>query len=375
MVKNMGTPPFYTKPTSSTTEGKWCSFGPYYAMFPVEFSLNVINTHTNKDDWILDPFCGRGTVPYTAEMIGRHAIGMEISKLGWLYSSVKLLPSPKDSVINRAKEIYELSITKYSSSYKNYDEFFNTCYAPQVLNFLITSREELKWEKNIIDRTLMAFIAVFSHGELGQTFSNQMQHVKACGPNYAIKWWKEKGFKAPDVNPLELIIKKIEWRYTKDFHKFEQSKIYLGDSTKMICDEYLENKKFKMLFTSPPYYKITDYHLDQWIRLWLLGDAPEQKFNPDPNKHNFGHQEHYKKLLFDIFNKAKNYLTDDAIIYVRTDAREFSKNTTKEILNKIYGDTKHMQVIERPFIRRTQTALYGDTSKKPGECDIIMVNK
>ena len=43
MVKKIDTPPFYKKPTPSSTEGRWCSFGPYYAMFPVEFSLNVIN--------------------------------------------------------------------------------------------------------------------------------------------------------------------------------------------------------------------------------------------------------------------------------------------------------------------------------------------
>lgn len=372
MVKNIISPPFYKKPTSSSKEGRWSSFGPYYAMFPIEFSLNTINTYTNKGDWILDPFAGRGTVPYTAEMLGRHSVGMEISKLGWLYSTVKLMPAEEASVIKRVKEIYDISKIKYSNSYKDYDEFFNTCYAPQVLNFLITARDLLKWETSIVDRTLMAFLTVFAHGDLGQTFSNQMQHVKACGPKYAIKWWKEKGYKAPNIDPLELILKKISWRYKKGYNKFNESKIYLGNSMQIINEKYLKNKQFKMLFTSPPYYKITDYHLDQWIRLWLLGESSEQKFNSDPNKHNFGNKEHYKKLLFDVFNKSKKYLSDDAVIYIRTDAREFSKETTLDTLNKIYGSTKKITIIEQPFTKRTQTALHGDSSKKPGECDIIL---
>lgn len=375
MLQSMSSPPYYKKPTSSTIEGRWCSFGPYYAMFPVEFSLNTIHTYTKQDDWILDPFCGRGTVPYTAEILKRHAIGIEISKLGWLYSSTKLFPAKKDQVIQRANEIYQNSILKYKEAYQTYNEFFNTCYSPQVLNFLIAAREELNWEKDIIDRTLMSFIAIFSHGEYGQTFSNQMQHVKACGPAYAIKWWKEKGFIAPDINPLELIIKKIEWRYEKGTQTFEQSKIFLGDSTKLISDKYLEKKKFKMLFTSPPYYRVTDYHLDQWIRLWLLGEIAEQKFNPEPNKNNFGNQIHYEKLLFEVFSKSKEYLTDDATIYIRTDARDFSKNTTIKVLQKIYGDTKIMTILDKPFLKRTQTSLHGDDSKKPGECDIILTSK
>ena len=69
MLQSMSSPPYYKKPTSSTIEGRWCSFGPYYAMFPIEFSLNTIHTYTKQDDWILDPFCGRGTVPYTAEIL------------------------------------------------------------------------------------------------------------------------------------------------------------------------------------------------------------------------------------------------------------------------------------------------------------------
>ncbi len=365
----------HKKPSPSTVNGRWCSFGPYYAMFPVDFSLNTIESYTNEGDWILDPFCGRGTVPFTAEMLNRHAIGMDINKLGWLYSTVKLYPATKESVIQRLHEIYELSLTKYYNHYQSYNEFFNLCYCEEVLNFLTAAKEELNWKLNHIDRTLMSFITVNAHGELGQTLSNQMQHVKACGPNYAIKWWKEKNLKAPKVNPLDLLLKKIEWRYIKGSNTFLESKIYLGDSTLKISKSILGDKKFKMLFSSPPYYRVTDYHLDQWIRLWLLGEEPEQKFNPDPNKNNFGNQIHYEYLIRKVFTKSKPFLRDDAVLYIRTDAREFSKNTTLTILTELYQDTKNINIISQPYKKRTQTALHGDNSLKPGECDIILTPK
>ena len=31
--------------------------------------------------------------------------------------------------------------------------------------------------------------------------------------------------------------------------------------------------KVKLVITSPPYLDITDYHEDQWLRLWFLGGA------------------------------------------------------------------------------------------------------
>jgi hypothetical protein len=66
---------------------------------------------------------------------------------------------------------------------------------------------------------------------------------------------------------------------------------------------------------------------------------------------------------------------DEIIAQDRTDARDFSKNTTIKVLQKIYGDTKKMTILDKPFLKRTQTSLHGDDSKKPGECDIILISK
>ena len=60
-------------------------------------------------------------------------------------------------------------------------------------------------------------------------------------------------------------------------------------------------------------------------------------------------------------------------IYVRTDKREFTLNTTLEILTRHFP--KHsVQIIDKPLKgdTKTQTKLYGDKSMKPGEVDIIL---
>ncbi len=64
-------------------------------------------------------------------------------------------------------------------------------------------------------------------------------------------------------------------------------------------------------------------------------------------------------------------MSKDAIIYVRTDARKFTLDTTKDILSRVFPN-KSMKITAQPFSKETQTALYGDKTIKPGEVDIIM---
>jgi hypothetical protein len=60
-----------------------------------------------------------------------------------------------------------------------------------------------------------------------------------------------------------------------------------------------------------------------------------------------------------------------AIDHVRTDAREYTRDTTIEILRESFPN-KNLEIIKREYTKPTQTALYGDKSSKPGEVDIIL---
>ena len=67
-------------------------------------------------------------------------------------------------------------------------------------------------------------------------------------------------------------------------------------------------------------------------------------------------------------------MSKEAVVVVRTDAREFTLSTTIEALQVAFPN-KDLQEELRPVRGKTQTALYGDNSKKPGEVDIVMTPK
>nr|WP_320022216.1 DNA methyltransferase [uncultured Draconibacterium sp.] len=363
-----------------TAEARWARFGPYYAMFPLEFAFEVVEKYSKKGDYILDPFAGRCSSIYAGGVLGRVSLGIEINPVGWLFGKVKLQPARKDEVIGRLLEVYGRR-NYYSRSIEKLPEFYRLCYSDEVLKFLLVARANLDWKNNDIDATLMSILLVYLHGKLGEGLSNQMRMTKSMGMNYSVEWWKKNGLiKPPEINPFEFILKKIEWRYEKGTPNVTESAVVFGDSSNQlinISERAIQNDiKFSLLFTSPPYYSITDYHADQWLRLWLLGGAENPQSLKDKHKGRFVNKVDYYNLLDNVFGLSSRMMEERNTIYVRTDKREFTFNSTLEILNKHFPNHK-TRIVEKPLTKdtKTQTKLFGDKSMKPGEVDIIMTIK
>jgi hypothetical protein len=365
----------------NTAEARWARFGPYYAMFPVDFAFEVVEKYSKEGDYIVDPFAGRCSSIYAGGVLGRSSLGIEINPVGWLYGTVKLQPADKEDVIDRLLEIYG-NQNDYTEKIEQMPEFYRICYCDEVLKFLLSARENLNWKTDNIDATLMSIILIYLHAKLGEGLSNQMRMTKSMGMNYSVQWWKSKGMSIPpEINPCEFIHKKIEWRYEKGKPQIKyDSRVIFGDSSQKlisIADKAIENDiKFSLLFTSPPYYSITDYHADQWLRLWLLGGTENPQSLKEKHKGRFVNKQEYYDLLDGVFGLCAKMMRMESTVYVRTDKREFTFNSTLEILQKHFP--QHItQIIDKPLKEdtKTQTKLYGDKSMKPGEVDIIMTRK
>ncbi len=184
----------------------------------------------------------------------------------------------------------------------------------------------------------------------------------------------------PEINPCELILDKINWRYDKGKPNITENAVVFADSAnklKLITERAIKyDIKFSLLFTSPPYYSITDYYGEQWLRHWLLEDTASSQSLKEKYKGRFINKQEYYDLLDIVFGFCSKMMNENSTIYVRTDKREFTFKSTLEILIKHLPYHK-VEVIDKPLKTktRTQTKLYGDKSMKPGEVDIILTNK
>lgn len=360
----------------NSPEGRWAHYGPYYAMFPLEYTYNVIEKYSNTGEIVLDPFAGRFSSNYVGACLGRNTIGIEINPVGWLYGKTKMHPAPLDKVLNRLSTIYHSRNDQVEAVLKM-PEFYRICFCNDVLAFLLNARELLDWRRDNVDSTLMSFLMVYLHGKRGDSLSNQMQITKSMGMKYSIGWWKRKGLTTPpEINALEYLSKRINWRYAKGLPKFKtNNSTVLGDSTIMLNDinTLLKQEKVSLLFTSPPYCGITDYHADQWLRLWLLGGPEQPSTIQEKYRNRFNNKEEYEELLSIVFAKCSKLMAKKSFVCVRTDARDFTLKVTKKLLKKYFPDYSFQSKVDTlKADSSSQTKIYGNKSSKPAEVDIIL---
>lgn len=355
----------------SNAERRWAGVGPYYAMFPATFADYVIERYSARGETVLDPFAGRGTAVFSAAVKGRLGIGVEVNPVGWVYAQAKLRAAAKSDVQERLKEISRAAL-RFRGAADCLPEFYLHCFSHAVRAFLLAARATLNWRRCKVDWTTAALLLVNLHGKREASLSNQMRQTKSMSPQYAIKWWRARKMGPPLVEPLEFMEKRLAWRYAHGQPPSQDSRVFLGDSVRCLpaiakkCDV-----KARLLFTSPPYCAVTNYHYDQWLRLWLLGGPPEPRPIRGASRGRFSNSNGYEQLLRSVFANARKLLADDAVVYIRTHKQELTYKITCRVIRDIFP-SKQFSEVARPFTTPTQTTLFGKAPKDTGEIDLIL---
>lgn len=244
---------------------------PYYTMFPLSFPLHHL-AGADKNDWILDPFCGRGTTLFASRLLGLGCMGIDSNPAAAATAAAKLSNASAETVINLINEI--LAENKKPDNIPS-GEFWKLCFHPQTLSDICTLRERLlKKCISAEEITLRALLLGILHGPLlkGKPtyLSNQMPRTYATKPDAAVRFWKRRGLTTPQyVDVVDAVTRRAKYTLHETLPSAKGA-VYLGDSR--LADSLLPKKRrFNWIITSPPYLKMQTYGPDQWIRNWFLG--------------------------------------------------------------------------------------------------------
>ncbi|MDA8079041.1 MAG: DNA methyltransferase [Nitrospiraceae bacterium] len=355
-----------------TAASRWAGVGPYYAMFPVNFATAAVREYTKPGDGVFDPFAGRATSLFAAASEGRIGLGIEINPVGWVYGKAKLQTAARADVEQRIEWLGKRA-KNYRAAAKGLPEFFTYCYCSKVREFLLAARDLLCWRRAKTDWTTMALLLIDLHGKRESALSNQMRQTKAMSPQYAIGWWKENKLEPPERNPVEFMLKKVAWRYARGRLEASEGRVYLGDSQLILArwENNAPKQRATLLLTSPPYHGVTNYFYDQWLRLWLLGGSEKFYSTGEPCKRKFDNKKHYIAMLCRVFTKSKPLLKRNAVVYVRTDARQFTREATIEALETAFPQ-KRLRDERFSLPAFSQTALFDSAREPKGEIDFVM---
>lgn len=283
-------------------------------MFPLDFPMSRLKK-AQRDEWVLDPFCGRGTTNYAARLRNLSSIGVDSNPVAAAITEAKLAAVTSSQVIDACR--YLLRSAAEPKELPNGD-FWALAYHPDTLYDLCRLREALRQNCDSPRRkALRGLLLGALHGPLTKGppsyLSNQMPRTYGAKPGYAVKFWKSRKLEPRSISILEVVKRRAKHFFASTAATIE-SAILCADSRSV--DFKSLNTKVSWIVTSPPYYGMTTYVPDQWLRLWLLGGSPEVKY-AFPSQLQHRSPEAFAQELAQVWNNVAHICVPNARMIIR----------------------------------------------------------
>jgi hypothetical protein len=315
---------------------------PYFTMFPLEFPVKVLKRNWSQNTVVMDPFCGRGTTLFAARKLGLKSWGVDASPVAVAVAQAKLAKIAPTRAMTLAEEFLNLELEEEVPR----TEFFRKAFHRDVLHKLCQLRQGLiRLEKETNSSVLLrAAILGCLHGPLPKSatghayFSNQLPRTFAPKPDYSVKFWAEKQMKAPKVNVLTVLKRKIA-RIAAGENEGETNidNVILGDS----CDPSTYPRRcqdFSVVITSPPYYGMRTYIQDQWLRHWFLGGLDHVVYDTGCQLQHNG-PDGFAKSLGKVWKNMAQSRADDLRMFIRFGVVPSVKVDAKEVMYASFEDS------------------------------------
>src|SRR5215469_13979790 len=80
---------------------------PYFTMFPLDFPYTILSTQAKPGEWVIDPFCGRGTTNYASRILRLPSIGIDSNPVAVALSQAKLANATPASIMQVTRRILD----------------------------------------------------------------------------------------------------------------------------------------------------------------------------------------------------------------------------------------------------------------------------
>jgi hypothetical protein len=244
---------------------------PYYTMFPLEFPLKRL-ARAKAGEWVLDPFCGRGTTIFAARLLGLGSVGIDSNPIAAAIAAAKLSSATAYAVVGLAWRILRegRAPTRVPDA-----PFWRLCFHPETLRDICAVREHLLRSGQTDEEVaLRAIVLGILHGPMQKGpptyLSNQMPRTYATKPGAAIRFWRKHGLvHPPAVDMLDAVARRAHHTLVSDLPP-ARGEVHLGDARR-VHRLLPSGRRFSWVITSPPYFGMRTYRPDQWLRNWFVG--------------------------------------------------------------------------------------------------------
>jgi len=293
---------------------------PYFAMFPESFAEKWIRRLSKPGETVLDPFCGRGTAPFQALLMGRRAVACDVNPVAYCVTRAKT-NAPSIAAVRRRLTAFErkFEATAWDDVAGMLPTFFRHAYSPLTLKQLVYLRSQLRWRDSDVDCMIAALVLGALHGETRKSrsyLSNQMPRTISTKPDYSVRYWSDRGYKAPRRNAFELIRRLLAFRYESEPPQ-NRAAVYELDMRELPRRLRDFRAPIRCVITSPPYLDTTSFEEDQWLRLWFLGGEPNPTYRKVSRDDRHERPAAYWDMISDMWRVLGQVLCKRAHVVVR----------------------------------------------------------
>lgn len=261
--------------TSKQRQGNSIHEISYRACFKPQLPAYFITHLTKENDFVYDPFLGRGTTIIESGLLNRQVIGNDINPLSKILSEPRFLIPDLDELLNYLNKI---PLTKGLKADIDLSMFYHTDTESEIVslrNFIL--RKEEKGQLNDLDKWIRMVATNRLTGHSKGFFS-----VYTMPPNQAVTQERQikinkKRNQIPEYRNIKnlimkkskSLIKNISKEQKEQLKKIHKSALFFKDDaryTKKIPDNFVQ-----LTVTSPPFLNIVQYANDNWLRTWFNG--------------------------------------------------------------------------------------------------------
>ena len=191
------------------------------------------------------------------------------------------------------------------------------------------------------------------HGEMDKSpnyFSNQMPRTISPKPGYSLNYWRERNLWPCKRDVFQILRKRAEFRLT-DSRPNLRGRVVLLDARKAARGFPAHKGKIKAIITSPPYFDVTNYEEDQWLRLWFLGFEVRPAYRQFSKDDRHRGKRLYWKFLQEVWKGLVPLVRRDAVLVCHIGANGIDPGQIrKSLLGTIQSAFPRSQLIRRPTI-------------------------
>lgn len=239
----------------------------------------------NKDNNILDPFCGSGTTLVEGVLAGYNTIGVDIDPLSAMISKVKTTRLDEKELKNISEWLVKELKTKKKGIFKPDCETIEHWFTKDAISKLSIIRTLInqipekfgdnKKVKDIQDLLLICFSSIIRKVSNADDESQKtyVSHTKIKEP---------KEVNSLFLSQLDLFVDRAI-KFSATTSSKTKSKIIVSSSADSL-EKKLKGMKIDLAVTSPPYIKAIDYIYNQMVELFWIGDLFQMQTQTKQNE-------------------------------------------------------------------------------------------